>query len=224
MNRLLAGPALTALVLAAMPRMATAQWLPHAGSRSAGVRSRRPGRLCAGDPGGPRARRLRHVLHATLLRASHLRQRRRRRLRGWLLPSRRRLLRPIRQLPPRQSFRHRDRSHDGYGNRRPGGGGGRQPVRWRERAICDLGHRLAGRRHHRSSDLRTQQAQRRPDRGGAGVRPGTCPVGNVPAGNGYSGDRRTYDVTYEYAGRTYVARTNYHPGDRIRVRVDVRPE
>lgn len=33
-----------------------------------------------------------------------------------------------------------------------------------------------------------------------------------------------YDVTYEYGGRQYTARTNYHPGDRIRVRVDVRPE
>ena len=33
-----------------------------------------------------------------------------------------------------------------------------------------------------------------------------------------------YDVTYEYAGRQYVTRTDYHPGDRIRVRVDVRPE
>jgi uncharacterized protein YcfJ len=33
-----------------------------------------------------------------------------------------------------------------------------------------------------------------------------------------------YDVTYEYANRQYVTRTTYHPGDRIRVRVDVRPE
>jgi uncharacterized protein YcfJ len=33
-----------------------------------------------------------------------------------------------------------------------------------------------------------------------------------------------YDVTYEYAGRQYITRTTYHPGDRIRVRVDVRPE
>lgn len=33
-----------------------------------------------------------------------------------------------------------------------------------------------------------------------------------------------YDVTYEYANRTYRTRTDYHPGDRIRVRVDVRPE
>lgn len=33
-----------------------------------------------------------------------------------------------------------------------------------------------------------------------------------------------YDVTYEYANREYVTRTSYHPGDRIRVRVDVRPE
>ena len=33
-----------------------------------------------------------------------------------------------------------------------------------------------------------------------------------------------YDVTYEYAGREYVTRTDHHPGDRIRVRVDVRAE
>ncbi|HRN61896.1 MAG TPA: glycine zipper 2TM domain-containing protein [Luteimonas sp.] len=33
-----------------------------------------------------------------------------------------------------------------------------------------------------------------------------------------------YDVTYEYAGREYTTRTSYHPGDRIRVRVDVRAE
>lgn len=33
-----------------------------------------------------------------------------------------------------------------------------------------------------------------------------------------------YDVTYEYGGRRYTSRTNYHPGNRIRVRVDVRPE
>lgn len=44
--------------------------------------------------------------------------------------------------------------------------------------------------------------------------------------DGYSGDGRVtgYDVTYEYANRTYHTRTSYHPGDRIRVRVDVRPE
>lgn len=33
-----------------------------------------------------------------------------------------------------------------------------------------------------------------------------------------------YDVTYEYANRRYTTRTSYHPGDRIRVRVDVRPD
>nr|WP_243720308.1 glycine zipper 2TM domain-containing protein [Luteimonas aestuarii] len=33
-----------------------------------------------------------------------------------------------------------------------------------------------------------------------------------------------YDVTYAYGGREYVTRTDYHPGDRIRVRVDVRAE
>lgn len=41
------------------------------------------------------------------------------------------------------------------------------------------------------------------------------------------GDARAveqYDVTYEYAGRQYTTRTRHHPGDRIRVRVDVRAE
>ncbi|WP_434028533.1 glycine zipper 2TM domain-containing protein [[Pseudomonas] boreopolis] len=33
-----------------------------------------------------------------------------------------------------------------------------------------------------------------------------------------------YDVTYEYAGRTYHTRSDYNPGDRIRVRVDVVPQ
>ena len=50
----------------------------------------------------------------------------------------------------------------------------------------------------------------------------------VPAdGRGYSVDESrvgAYDVTYEYAGRRYTTRTDYHPGDTIRVRVDVRPE
>lgn len=51
-----------------------------------------------------------------------------------------------------------------------------------------------------------------------------------PVRGGYSsypandGRANGYDVTYEYAGRQFTTRTNYHPGDRIRVRVDVRPE
>lgn len=32
-----------------------------------------------------------------------------------------------------------------------------------------------------------------------------------------------YDVNYQYNGQTYLIRTNQHPGDRIRVRVDVTP-
>jgi uncharacterized protein YcfJ len=32
-----------------------------------------------------------------------------------------------------------------------------------------------------------------------------------------------YDVTYEYAGRQYLTRLPYDPGDRIRIRVDVTP-
>ena len=43
---------------------------------------------------------------------------------------------------------------------------------------------------------------------------------------GYASERAVsqYDVTYEYGGREYTTRTDYHPGNRIRVRVDVRAE
>lgn len=48
----------------------------------------------------------------------------------------------------------------------------------------------------------------------------------VPANGGYASERSVtaYDVTYEYAGKTYRTRTDHNPGDRIRVRVDVRPD
>jgi len=50
----------------------------------------------------------------------------------------------------------------------------------------------------------------------------------VPAGDGYYpvDDSRVgaYDVTWEYAGRTYTSRTDHHPGDTIRVRVDVQAD
>ena len=53
-----------------------------------------------------------------------------------------------------------------------------------------------------------------------------------PAGGGYgsgyggSGDGRAsaYDVAYEYNGRRYTRRMDYHPGERVRVRVDVSPQ
>lgn len=64
------------------------------------------------------------------------------------------------------------------------------------------------------------------------VRPGVVRVCDPePAGNGYAGYSRTsdgrggaYDVTYEYSGRRYTRRMDYHPGDRVRVRVDVSPQ
>ena len=52
----------------------------------------------------------------------------------------------------------------------------------------------------------------------------------VYEGDGYYSSRNgsrnasAYDVTYEYAGRTYTTRTSYDPGDRIRVRGNVTPE
>ncbi len=54
-----------------------------------------------------------------------------------------------------------------------------------------------------------------------------------PVASGYGGaygDYRTagsataYDVTYEYNGRRYTRRMDHHPGDRVRVRVDVSPQ
>ena len=50
-----------------------------------------------------------------------------------------------------------------------------------------------------------------------------------PIGNGYysrTNDSRgsAYDVTYEYNSRRYTRRMDHHPGDRVRVRVDVSPQ
>jgi hypothetical protein len=46
--------------------------------------------------------------------------------------------------------------------------------------------------------------------------------------NGYdsyrTGNATAYDVTYEYNGRRYTRRMDYHPGERVRVRVDVSPQ
>lgn len=43
-----------------------------------------------------------------------------------------------------------------------------------------------------------------------------------PVGYGSESERVDgYNVTYEYAGRQYQTRRDYHPGERIRVRVDV---
>ena len=62
-----------------------------------------------------------------------------------------------------------------------------------------------------------------PDRRGQVTVCDPVAVGSYPAGGGYGGVQ-AYDVTYEYAGRRYTTRTDYHPGDTIRVRVDVRPD
>lgn len=65
------------------------------------------------------------------------------------------------------------------------------------------------------------------------VRPGVVTVCDPEPvnGNGYGGYSRTgndrasaYDVTYEYNGRRYTRRMDHHPGDRVRVRVDVSPQ
>ena len=52
------------------------------------------------------------------------------------------------------------------------------------------------------------------------------PDPNGNGGYGRTGDGRgsAYDVTYEYNGHRYARRMGYHPGDRVRVRVDVEPQ
>ena len=50
-------------------------------------------------------------------------------------------------------------------------------------------------------------------------------VGGYGGYDGYDRGRvDAYRVTYEYAGRRYQTITDYPPGDRLRVRVDVRPQ
>ena len=70
-----------------------------------------------------------------------------------------------------------------------------------------------------------EQTQRNRSRTGTVRVCDPVPTNGRYASNSYN-DRsvNAYNVTYEYAGRQYTTRTNYHPGDRIRVRVDVRPE
>ena len=64
------------------------------------------------------------------------------------------------------------------------------------------------------------QAQRRP-------LPPVTVCDPVPTNSAYGNASQAtgqYDVTYEYAGRTYTARLPYRPGSTIRVRVDVQPQ
>lgn len=95
-------------------------------------------------------------------------------------------------------------------------GGG--SARYATAAVGSMVGGMAGREVYESAQ-RTKQQQRN-------TRVTVCdPVRD--------GDNRTYpmentvtayDVTYEYAGRQHMTRTNAHPGDRIRVRVDVQAE
>ncbi len=103
-------------------------------------------------------------------------------------------------------------------------GGG--SARYATSAIGSMVGGIAGREVY-------EQNQRGRNQGGTGTVRVCDPV---PADRYYSSNRsypgnyrndqavNAYDVTYEYAGRSYTTRTNHHPGDRIRVRVDVRPE
>ncbi|HEV8695502.1 MAG TPA: glycine zipper 2TM domain-containing protein [Lysobacter sp.] len=95
-------------------------------------------------------------------------------------------------------------------------GGG--SARYATSAVGSMVGGLAGRQIYEQSHQR--------DRVGTVTVCDPVPVNNRYGNGYYSGDRavNAYDVTYEYAGQQYTTRTNYHPGDRIRVRVDVRAE
>jgi len=82
---------------------------------------------------------------------------------------------------------------------------------------------MAGRSIYDSS-VRNRQYQRRGTVSVCDPVPVTSRNGSYNQ-NTYDDDSvQGYDVTYEYANRTYHTRTNYHPGDRIRVRVDVQAD
>lgn len=92
-------------------------------------------------------------------------------------------------------------------------GGG--SARYATSAIGSMVGGMAGRQIY---DNAHRQAV--PPRVGRVVSCDPMPVGAYESGRNVS----MYDVTYEYGGRQYTTRTNYDPGSRIRVRVDVRPE
>lgn len=97
-------------------------------------------------------------------------------------------------------------------------GGG--SARYATAAVGSMVGGMAGREVYESAQRNKQQQTRR-------TRVTVCdPVqdGDDRYATAGSGEVSAYDVTYEYAGRQYVTRTAYHPGDRLRVRVDVRPE
>jgi hypothetical protein len=126
----------------------------------------------------------------------------------------------------------RDRYAGGYGGTGTGGtlatviggivgaavgsqvGGG--SARYATSAIGSMVGGMAGRQIYEQ----TQRSRYPAGRVGRVVACDPVSVGDYEQGRGVS----MYDVTYEYGGRTQTTRTSYHPGDRIRVRVDVRPE
>ena len=93
----------------------------------------------------------------------------------------------------------------------PVGGGS---ARYATSAIGSMVGGMAGRQIYEQTQRNRQQ------RVGVATACDPIPVSDYEQGRGAS----MYDVTYEYGGRSYTTRTSYHPGDRIRVRVDVRPE
>ena len=93
-------------------------------------------------------------------------------------------------------------------------GGG--SARYATSAIGSMVGGIAGRQIYEQTQ-RNRYAQ---GRVGTAVACDPIPVGDYEQGRGAS----MYDVTYEYGGRTHTTRTSYDPGQRIRIRVDVRPE
>jgi len=99
-------------------------------------------------------------------------------------------------------------------------GGG--SARYATAAVGSMVGGMAGRSVYEQSQRNKQPAPRR-------ATVSVCDPVDARDDGRYDGRYSTsavtmYDVTYEYAGHQYVTRTDHHPGDRIRVRVDVRPE
>ena len=90
-------------------------------------------------------------------------------------------------------------------------GGG--SARYATAAVGSMVGGMAGREIYESNQRQRQEA-----------RVTVCDPVREEAYRDVQDDVIGYDVTYRYGGREYTTRTDHHPGDRIRVRVDVRAE
>jgi|GEM_PF-146771 len=98
-------------------------------------------------------------------------------------------------------------------------GGG--SARYATAAVGSMVGGIAGQKIYESSSRNRYQ---RANRSGVVTVCDPMPDDRYYGNTDVRGGVQAYDVVYQYAGRQYSTRTAYHPGDRIRVRVNVQPD